>query len=76
MEQVVGKDACLRKTIAATADFKIDPAVMVTPKEGVFCDEFVGNVRYLDADIIQIRYGRVQIEVLQVNCAEASTLFL
>ncbi len=44
VEQVVGQDACLRESIAATVNFKVDPAIAVTSKEVVFINEVIWNV--------------------------------
>jgi hypothetical protein len=63
----------LGKPIAALPNFKIDPAFAVTATEVVFCEEFVRDVRDLDADVFKIGHGSVQIEVFDVNGAEAGT---
>jgi hypothetical protein len=73
LKKVIGKDAGLGKSITALANFKIDPAVLVATNMVVFIDEFFSNVGELDAYIFGIGHGRVQIEVFEVNGAEAST---
>ena len=73
-EQAVGKDACLGKAIAATADFKEDPAIAVMSEKVVFCNEFIWDVGELDADIFRIRHGHVQeIEVLEIKLRRSLT---
>ena len=60
------------KPIKALANFKIDPAVSISTFNVVFLDEFFGNVDDLDADIFRLEHGRVEIDVLEVDGAEAS----
>jgi hypothetical protein len=62
----------LGKPITALANFKIDPAISISTFKVVFLDEFFGDVEDLDADIFRIEHGRVEIEVLEVDGAEAS----
>ncbi len=62
------------KTIASTANFKVDPAIAVTSEEVVFNDEVTWDVGEFDTDIFWIWLGSVQIEVLDVNGAEEGTL--
>jgi hypothetical protein len=64
----------LGESIASTANFKVDPAITVTSEEVVFNDEVIWNVGEFDTDIFWICHGSVQIEVLDVNGAEAGTL--
>jgi len=61
----------LGKPITALANFKIDPAVSISALKVVFLDEFFGDVGDLDADIFRLKHGRVEIEVLEVDGAEA-----
>ncbi len=63
-EKVIGKDASLGKSVTALANFKVDPAILVSAQEIVFLDELVQDIRELDANIIRIRHRSVQIEVL------------
>jgi hypothetical protein len=51
-EEFVGKDACLGETVHATAQLKIDPGVVGKLVELVLADEFLGDVRKLDADVL------------------------
>jgi hypothetical protein len=65
--EFVGKDACLGETVHATAHFKVDPGVAGNLVELVLNDEFLEDVRKLDADVLwPIKWG-VQIEVLEVH---------
>ena len=59
------------KPITALANFKIDPAVSLSALKVVFLDEFFGDVGDLDAYIFRLEHGRVEIEILEVNGAEA-----
>ncbi len=66
-EEFVGKDACLGETVHATAHFKVDPGDAGNLVELVFVDEFLGDVRKLDVDILWPVKQGVQIEVLEVH---------
>ncbi len=72
-KKVIGKDAGLGKSVTALTNFKIDPAVSVATIKVVFIDEFFRDVGKLDVYIFGIGHGHVQIEVFEVNGAEAST---
>ncbi len=72
-EKVIGKDASLGKSVTALANFKVDPAILVSAQEIVFLDELVRDVRELDASIFGIRHRSVQIEVLEIDGAELSS---
>jgi hypothetical protein len=72
-EKVIGKDASLGKSVTALANFKVDPAILVSAREIVFLDELVWDVRELDANLFLIRHRSVQIEVLEINGAEPSS---
>jgi hypothetical protein len=73
LEKVIGKDASLGKSVTALANFKVDPAILVSAQEFVFLEELVRDVRELDANIFRIRHRSVQIEVLEINGAEPSS---
>ncbi len=66
-EEFVGKDACLGETIHAMAHFKVDPGVAGNLVELVLVDDFLGDVRKLDADVLWPVERGVQIEVLEVH---------
>ncbi len=66
-EEFVGKDACLEETVHATAHFEVDPGVLGNLIELVLVDEFLGDVRKLDADVLWSVKRGVQIEVLEVH---------
>ncbi len=51
-EEFVGKDACLGETIHATAHFEVDPGVTGNLVQLVLVDEFLVDVRKLDADVL------------------------
>ncbi len=53
--------------IHATAHFKVDPGVTGNIVELVLVDEFLGDVRKLDADVLWPVERGVQIEVLEVH---------
>jgi hypothetical protein len=55
---------------ASLSDFEVDPPVSDFCR--VLFDEFGGNVRDLYSDILRIWHRNVQIEILEVNGAEAS----
>jgi hypothetical protein len=65
-EEVFSKDACLGETVHATAHFEVDPGVRGKLVELVLVNEFLGDVRKLDADILWPVERGVEIEVLEV----------
>ncbi len=67
LEEFVGKDACLGETVHATAHFEVDPGVTGNLVELVLVDDFEGDVRKLDADVLWSVKQGVQIEVLEVH---------
>jgi hypothetical protein len=73
-KEIISKDASLGKTVAALANFKVDPAIAVPTNEVVFLDEFFWDVGELDANVFWFWHRGVQIEVLEVNGAEPCTL--
>jgi hypothetical protein len=72
LEEFVGKDVCLGKTVHAMAHFKVDPGVPGNLVEVVLVDEFVGDVRKLDADVLLSVERGVQLEVLEVHGGKPS----
>ncbi len=73
-KEIISKDTSLGKTVAALANFKVDPAIAVPTNEVVFLDEFFWDVGGLDANVFWFWHRGVQIEVLEVNGAEPCTL--
>jgi hypothetical protein len=71
-EEVVSKDACLGETVHAMAHFKLDPGVMGKLVELVLANEFLGDVRKLDADVLWLVEQGVEIEVLEVHGGKPS----
>ncbi len=67
LEEFVGKDACLGETVHATAHFKVDPGVAGNLVELVPINEFLGDLRKLDEDVLWPVERGVQIEVLEVH---------
>ncbi len=51
-EEFVGKNACLGETVHAMAHFEVDPGVTGNLVELVLVNEFRGDVRKVDADIL------------------------
>jgi hypothetical protein len=66
-EEVVSKDACLEGTLHAMAHFDVDPGVMSKLVELVLVNEFLGDVSKLDADVLWLVKGGVEIEILEVH---------
>ncbi len=66
-EEFVGKDVCLGETVHATAHLEVDPGVTGKLVELVLVDEFLGDVRKLDADVLWPIKRGVKIEVLEVH---------
>jgi hypothetical protein len=66
-EEFVGKDACLGETVHATVHLKLDPRVAGKLVELVLIDEFLGDIRKLDADVLWPVNRGVKIEVLEVH---------
>ncbi len=73
LEKIVSEDACLEKSVATLADFKVNPSVMVQTCEFVFVNELLWNVQDFDAYLFRLVHGRVKVEVLMVNGAKACT---
>jgi hypothetical protein len=73
-KEIISKDTSLGKTVAALANFKVDPAIAVPTNEVVFLDEFFWDVGKLDANVFWFWHRGVQIEVFEVNGAEPCTL--
>jgi hypothetical protein len=73
-KEIISKDTSLGTTVAALANFKVDPAIAVPTNEVVFLDEFFWDVRELDVNVFWFWHRGVQIEVLEVNGAEPWTL--
>ncbi len=66
-EKFVGKDACLGETAHATTHLEVYPGVASKLVELVLIDEFLGDVRKLDADVLwPVEWG-VKIEVFEVH---------
>ena len=59
------------KTIAALANFEVDPTVVVCTCKLVFLNEFSWDVCDFNADILRIRHWGIKVEVLEVDGAEA-----
>jgi hypothetical protein len=72
-EKDIGKDASLGMSVTALANFKVDPAVLVSAGEIVFLDELIRNFRELNANIFGIGYRSNAIEVLEIDGAEPSS---
>ena len=71
-DEILGQDAHLGKTITSSADFEVDPPIPILTNEIVFFDELLRYVRDFDTNVFRVRHGRVEVEVLQVDQAEAS----
>jgi hypothetical protein len=56
---------------SALANFEIDPTVAVSTGKLVFLNEFHGDVCDFDANILRVRHWGIEVEVLEVNGAEA-----
>ncbi len=72
-KKIVCKDAGLGKTQQPCANFEVYPTIVVSTQEVVFQDGFVWDIGNLDSTVFRIRHGCVQVEVLEVNGAEAGT---
>jgi hypothetical protein len=51
-EEFVGKDACLGETVHATRYLEVDPGVTGKLVKLVLIDQFLRDVRKLDADVL------------------------
>ena len=72
-EEIVAQNASLGKAIAASANFEVDPTVAVPTRKLVFFNKFGQDVCDFDADILRIGHWGIEVEVLEVNGAEACT---
>ncbi len=71
-DDVVGKDACLGETVHATAHFRVEPGVTGKLVELVLVNDFLGDVRKLDAGVLwPVKWG-VEVEVLEVHGGKPS----
>ncbi len=66
-EEFVSKDACLGETVHATVHLEVDPGVTGKLVELVLINEFLGDVRKLDADVFWPFERGVKVEVLEVH---------
>jgi hypothetical protein len=66
-EEFVCKDACLGETVHAMAHLEVDPGVTGKLIELVIVNEFLGDVRKLDADVLWPVKRGVEMEVLEVH---------
>jgi hypothetical protein len=71
LEEIVGKNAGLGKAITALANFEVNPNVTLTTFKFVFLNEFCLNVCDFYADIFRVRHWGIEVEVFEVNGAEA-----
>jgi hypothetical protein len=72
-EEVLGKDAGLGEAVDAFANFEVYPAVVYVMQEVVLSDEFLWDVREFDFDVLGSVEGGAEIEVGDVEGAEART---
>ncbi len=72
LEEVVGKDASLGKTITTLTNFEVNPTVALGTFKFVFLNEFCRNVSNFNADIFRVRHW-IEVEVLEVNGVEPCT---
>jgi hypothetical protein len=73
LKKIVGKDAGLEKTVTALANFEVNLTSTVLTQDVVFQVKFVWDTGNIDMDIFRIGHGCVQVEVLEIDCAEVST---
>jgi hypothetical protein len=59
------------KAITALANFEVDPTIAVSIGKLVFLNEFCWDVCDFDADILRIGHWGIEVEVLEVDGAEA-----
>ena len=69
-EEIVGQNASLGKAVAALANFKVDPTVVVSTHKLVFFNKFSRDVCDYDVDILRIGHWGIKVEVLEVDGAE------
>jgi hypothetical protein len=73
-EEIVSKDACLGETLHATTHFEVDLGVTGKLIEFVLVNEFLGDVRKLDADVLWLVERGVETEVLEVHDGKPSIM--
>ena len=71
LEEIVGQNAGLGKAIAVLANFKVDPAIAVRACRLVLLNEIRWDVCDFDADILGVGHWGIEVEVLEVDGAEA-----
>jgi len=72
-EEIVGQNAGLGKAIAALANFEVDPTVTVSTRKLALLYEFRWDVCDLDVDILRVGRWGIEVEVFEVDGAEACT---
>ncbi len=75
LEEFVGKDACLGETVHATAHFKVDPGVVVNLVKLLLIDEFLGDVRKVDMNVLWLVKRGVQIGVFEKHDGKPGITF-
>jgi len=70
-EEIIGKDASLGQTITTLANFVVDPTIAVRTCKLVFFHKFSGDIRDFDADVLRVGHWGIEVEVLEVEGAEA-----
>jgi hypothetical protein len=70
-EEIIGEDASLGQTITTLANFKVDPTIAVHTCKLVFFHEFSGDIRDFDPDVLRVGHWGIEVEVLEVDGAEA-----
>ena len=72
-KEIVGQNASLGKAIAALANFEVDPTVTVSTRKLALLYEFRWDVCDLDVDTLRVGHWGIEVEVFEVDGAEACT---
>ena len=74
LEEFLGKEACLWKSVHAASDFDIDVSVGIGfSGETILCDKVRWQATELELHVFVARHRRVEVEILDTNRHEPCT---
>ncbi len=69
-EEIIGKNASLKKAITALVNLEVDPPITIATLKVVLLNEFHQNVRDFNADVFGVWHRSIKVEVLEVDGSE------
>ncbi len=73
LKEIIGKDAGLGQTITPLADFEVNPPIMIPTGKIVLLNKFLWYVSNFYSDVFWVGHRCIEVEVLEVDRAEACT---